>query len=647
MMKKGGTSFAPKLKKVIRKKPGANSKAPTPATPPATQNKPEQSEEEATSTTTATSPPRSRIDAKWQLESPKNTQVSEESNNEKPSFRITLSKESPKKTNDEIVIDPKDASAINENAIESSSEDEDKDDNAIDEEMFKPPVDPSKSRRQSLTQRRLSNITTTGMRSRSASISISDPNHIPAKIGIPIAKQVKRRRSSAQARGAKKIATGKTVPKPAVVTVTDDVVGKKKPGEPGSKESKRLPKKSDKKGVSDEFIVGVDPVTKKLTKFRRKGAVIKKEETDEAVTKNEDGTVKIENGIKEKIIPEAPDDLITTITSIHQIPTRISDEDIELYGEVDIDLDEMTMAELCKPTIHIGKVSSNFVLAQEARDELRKRRMQRKKDREVARSERISLNDAVKRNEEERRQNGEIVYTEERPDPKKHDLLEDEPLAVDNSLQLTCNADGKIDFDATSTIVAKPRADMNSSRAVEQSNPFANPVTSTTYSRRIHTDKWTSEELSSFYQALSMFGTDFSLIAQLFPYRTRKQIKSKFNLEEKKFPEIIELALRRKLPVDFEEYCQSTKNDIKSLEYYNEELRKVRIEHEQSMNNIALEREKALKEDAEANRRREIEIRTGAKPMTRAEKMKELRKNETVVGSIDDVKRQREAESNE
>ena len=61
------------------------------------------------------------------------------------------------------------------------------------------------------------------------------------------------------------------------------------------------------------------------------------------------------------------------------------------------------------------------------------------------------------------------------------------------------------------------------------------------------------------------------------------------------------------------------------MEYYNEELRKVRIEHEQSMNAIALERE-ALKEDAEASRRREIEIRTGSKPMSRAEKLKELRK---------------------
>ena len=59
------------------------------------------------------------------------------------------------------------------------------------------------------------------------------------------------------------------------------------------------------------------------------------------------------------------------------------------------------------------------------------------------------------------------------------------------------------------------------------------------------------------------------------------------------------------------------------------------------MAEIVEERQKAIKEDAEASRRREIEIRTGSKPMTRAEKVKELRKNEMVLGSIDDVKKQR------
>jgi len=298
------------------------------------------------------------------------------------------------------------------------------------------------------------------------------------------------------------------------------------------------------------------------------------------------------------------------------------------------------MADLCKPTLKIGNVSSSFKLAQEAEVQLKQKKVQRRLDRMRARNERISLEEAMLKNEG--KTDEEIRLEREGKKPKSGtDLLnlEEEAPSTSSTLQLTL-VGGKIGFNEESAVVVKPRADA-SGRTVEDSNPFANPVTSTTYSKRIYTDKWTPDELNDFYRALSMFGTDFSLIAQLFPHRTRKQIKSKFVLEERKFPEVIELALKRKLPVDFKRYCETTNNDIKTIEQYNEELKKVRIEHEQSMNAIAIEREKAFKEDAEANRRREIEIRTGftgSKPMTTAERRKELRKNETVVGTIDDIK---------
>lgn len=108
---------------------------------------------------------------------------------------------------------------------------------------------------------------------------------------------------------------------------------------------------------------------------------LKKEEGD-TIIKTEDGAIKKEEGAEKTTpeVPEEPEGLITTITNIHQIPSKIKDEDIELFGEVDIDLEEMTMAELCKPTIQIGKVSSNFMLAKEATYELRQKEI---KEREI------------------------------------------------------------------------------------------------------------------------------------------------------------------------------------------------------------------------------------------------------------------------
>ena len=40
-------------------------------------------------------------------------------------------------------------------------------------------------------------------------------------------------------------------------------------------------------------------------------------------------------------------------------------------------------------------------------------------------------------------------------------------------------------------------------------------------------------ETAKFYKALSMIGTDFSMIQRLFSYRTRDELKRKFKREEK------------------------------------------------------------------------------------------------------------------
>ncbi len=53
---------------------------------------------------------------------------------------------------------------------------------------------------------------------------------------------------------------------------------------------------------------------------------------------------------------------------------------------------------------------------------------------------------------------------------------------------------------------------------------FAGPLYSL-YGKRGHAARWTEEETGLFFHALSAFGTDFDLIARLFPTRTRSQVK--------------------------------------------------------------------------------------------------------------------------
>lgn len=60
------------------------------------------------------------------------------------------------------------------------------------------------------------------------------------------------------------------------------------------------------------------------------------------------------------------------------------------------------------------------------------------------------------------------------------------------------------------------------------------------------TGKWSTAETDLFYEGLSQFGTDFELIAGMFSYRDRRQVKKKWDREEKKCPERIDEALKVK-----------------------------------------------------------------------------------------------------
>ena len=56
--------------------------------------------------------------------------------------------------------------------------------------------------------------------------------------------------------------------------------------------------------------------------------------------------------------------------------------------------------------------------------------------------------------------------------------------------------------------------------------------------------RWTARELRLFYRALSLFGTDFMLIARALPSKSRAQIVRYFHREELHSPARVDRALR-------------------------------------------------------------------------------------------------------
>ncbi|XP_060091762.1 transcription factor TFIIIB component B'' homolog [Heteronotia binoei] len=94
---------------------------------------------------------------------------------------------------------------------------------------------------------------------------------------------------------------------------------------------------------------------------------------------------------------------------------------------------------------------------------------------------------------------------------------------------------------------------------VEENDPIFERGSTTTYSsfrKNYYTKPWSEKETEMFFLAISMVGTDFSMISQLFPHRARTEIKNKFKREEKANGWRIDKAFKEKRPFDFDLFAK-------------------------------------------------------------------------------------------
>lgn len=161
---------------------------------------------------------------------------------------------------------------------------------------------------------------------------------------------------------------------------------------------------------------------------------------------------------------------------------------------------------------------------------------------------------------------------------------------------------------------------------------------------------WKKEETEKFYAALRMFGTDFGIIARMFPGRTRGQIKAKFQREERANSDIIDDCLNgTHVPMDLDHYAEAAGievSDFMNVEDFNAELGREREQEREAMETKAREK----REEAE-RKRDEARVRAdhiGRQREERRKKSVEKRQRqkskngvhdttEQVVDSIEDV----------
>lgn len=125
---------------------------------------------------------------------------------------------------------------------------------------------------------------------------------------------------------------------------------------------------------------------------------------------------------------------------------------------------------------------------------------------------------------------------------KKDHLDEDSNNATGPVMRIV---NGEIVLDASSLQVdrhADAERDAGDMITVEE-NQLTRKINQSTYGKRTKTESWDEEMTDLFYRGLRMFGTDFQCISKLFPGRSRRQIKLKFNNEERKEPQRIKDTL--------------------------------------------------------------------------------------------------------
>ncbi|XP_054842710.1 transcription factor TFIIIB component B'' homolog [Eublepharis macularius] len=136
--------------------------------------------------------------------------------------------------------------------------------------------------------------------------------------------------------------------------------------------------------------------------------------------------------------------------------------------------------------------------------------------------------------------------------------------------------DGSIILDEESLTVEVLRT--KGQCVVEENDPIFERGSTTTYSsfrKSYYTKPWSEKETEMFFLAISMVGTDFSMISQLFPHRARTEIKNKFKREEKANGWRIDKAFKEKRPFDFDVFAKLLE---KILE--NERRKNAKCQHE-------------------------------------------------------------------
>uniref|UniRef100_A0A3Q2QYB5 Zgc:162472 n=1 Tax=Fundulus heteroclitus TaxID=8078 RepID=A0A3Q2QYB5_FUNHE len=217
--------------------------------------------------------------------------------------------------------------------------------------------------------------------------------------------------------------------------------------------------------------------------------------------------------------------------------------------------------------------------------------------------------------------------------------------------QVKVAEDGSLIIDEESLTVEVQRA--KGPNPASDRDPIFERGSTTTYSsfrRSTYVKPWTIEETDMFFLAVSMVGTDFSMICQLFPHRGRSEIKNKFKKEERENSWRIDKAFRERRKLDIEYFSkllekilefQKDKKKLKSLAEKNAKKKpKAKAKAKKSAKNLSDVEEEDEVPDLEEGQEKENEdqFNEGETPSELKKKRKRKKKVEALTEEPDEKK---------
>jgi len=159
------------------------------------------------------------------------------------------------------------------------------------------------------------------------------------------------------------------------------------------------------------------------------------------------------------------------------------------------------------------------------------------------------------------------ITTQTVPEKPKDDKTEKKPKVYDPEKNKTAIqmrvVNGEIVIDQQSTLI--DHIDTTDEALPMLKYDENNHITSASFKPKLKPLKWSKEETELFYKCLSIFGTNFSMLAIMFPSRNRKQLLNKYKNEEKVNPGHVQYALKHKMALDpefFEKYSGQNMMEI-------------------------------------------------------------------------------------